>query len=140
MKYSLLLIFAVLSLPAWACTGLQAEDAWLREAPPGASVMAGYVTLSNHNDRPLTLRRIGSKDFGSIDFHQTTIEHGESHMEMLDSLTIPARGAVSLAPGAMHLMLFGARRALKAGDSVTLNLYCAAKKPMKVRFEVRATP
>ena len=141
MMRHLLLITALAAVsPAWACEGITAKDAWLREAPPGATVMAGYVTLVNNSDTPRTLREIRSKDFGAIEFHRTVTENGESRMQMLDNVALPARQSTSLQPGGMHLMMFRVARPLKAGDSVKLNLYCGRKHPLRVDFAVRAAP
>lgn len=139
---TVLLAAAALSLAqaAWACAGIEASDAWLREAPPGATMMAGYVTLTNHGDHPRAVRAVRSPDFGTVEIHRTTIENGEAHMEALERLPIPAHGAAKLQPGGAHLMLFEPTRPLKAGDSVTLNLYCGRQKPMAVPFTVRAVP
>ncbi|TXH03612.1 MAG: copper chaperone PCu(A)C [Nevskiaceae bacterium] len=126
--------------PAWACAGVEASDAWLREAPPGATMMAGYVTLTNRGDHPRAVRAVRSPDFSSVEIHRTTIENGEAHMEALERLPIPAHGEAKLQPGGAHLMLFEPAKPLKAGDSVTLNLYCGRQKPMAVPFTVRAAP
>lgn len=140
MRIALLICAASFSLPAWACPGVSASDAWIREAPPGASVMAGYITLTNTSGKPQTLRGLSSTDFGAVEIHRTITENGQSHMEALDTLAIPAHGTTRLAPGDAHLMLFRAQRPLKAGDTVKMQLSCGRKQRLLVDFAIRAAP
>ena len=39
-------------------------EAWIREAPPHAAALAGYLSLSNASAVPVTLESISSADFG----------------------------------------------------------------------------
>ena len=38
-------------------------DAWIRAAPPGASMLAGYATLKNTGDAPVSLLTVQSDAF-----------------------------------------------------------------------------
>lgn len=99
-----------------------ASHVWIREAPPGVSVMAGYMTLSNFTGKPLVLRDISSSDFGSVMLHRTVEKDGMDSMEAVQDLVIPAHGRVVLAPGGYHLMLMQPHTHLFDGDLVTLTL------------------
>ena len=57
----LLMLFA--STCAHAGGKLGVFDAWIRAAPPGATMMAGYATLKNTGDEPLTLLTVQSDAF-----------------------------------------------------------------------------
>lgn len=103
---------------------LVAEDGWIRAAPPGAGVMAGYVRLSNRSDRPIRCDGASGADFGAIEIHRTMIEDGQSRMLRDQIVEIPARGSAALAPGGYHLMLFRPQRPLAAGDRSSLSLIC----------------
>ena len=52
------------------------NDAWIREAPPNASAMAGYLTITNttKQDRILTFAK--SKQFNAVEIHRTIIKDG----------------------------------------------------------------
>lgn len=126
--------------PVWACEGLQVSGAWIREAPPGAEVMAGYVTLRNPGAKLQTVCHLDSPDFGAIEMHQTIVENGLSKMLALDELEVPARGEARLVPGGLHLMLFRPQRTLKSGDKVQLNFHCGGKQPLSAVFPVQSTP
>ena len=91
--------------PAQADDGLQVTGPWIREAPPGASVLAGYLTLSNTTDTALVIESISSPAFEAVEIHRSWVEDGIARMQAVPGLTIPAAGSFSLAPGGYDLML-----------------------------------
>ena len=122
---------------AIACDGLVVSDAWVREAPPGASVMAAYATLKNGGTKPIKLEGASGADFGSVEMHRTVMQDGTMRMLAETSLPLPPGASVKFEPGGLHLMLFDPSRALKAGDKTALSLLCG-KSATKVEFNVRA--
>lgn len=102
--------------------GLQIENAWIREAPPGATVLAGYLTIKNNEANPITLTGVESPVCNSIMMHNTIVENNVARMVMQESVPIAAGKSVSFAPGGMHLMIMGPKTALHAGDTVKLVL------------------
>lgn len=139
-------LFAVLMcsvLPAWAaanCDGLQVENGWIRSAPPGATMLAGYATVKNSGAKPRTLRDVSGKDFDAIEVHKTLVERGVSRMVYMETVEVPAGGSARFEPGGMHLMLFNPKRALKAGDTLELAFSCGGKKQLKANFQVKDAP
>jgi copper(I)-binding protein len=141
MKKLLIAVLMCSALPAWAaCDGLQITDAWVRTAPPGATMMAGYATVKNTGKQTRTLSGINGKDFDSIEIHKTVIEGGVSKMLMLDTVDIAAQGEARFEPGGMHLMMFSPKRELKAGDTLPLTFSCGGKKRLKANFVVKDAP
>jgi len=134
-----LLISALLltSLPALACPGLSVDDAHIVQGPPGASTLAGFVTFKNAGDKPLVITGASDADFATAEFHQTMMMGSMMHMMHEDSLTIPAKGSLTLAPGGYHLMLNSPKKELKAGDTSTVTLKCGAQS-LDVVFAVKA--
>lgn len=102
---------------------LVVNAAWIREAPPAASVMAGYMTLVNAGDTPLIVTSISSPDFNDAEIHRTVVEDGVARMLPVSQLEIPANNPVRLEPGGLHLMLFEPQRPLPAGETVTLIIH-----------------
>ena len=49
-------------------------DAWIREAPPGATMLAGYATLKNTGDAPLTILTVQSDAFRMTSLHETVVD------------------------------------------------------------------
>lgn len=99
---------------------LQVHDAWIREAPPVASVQAGYFTACNTGEHELMLQDLHSPAFKRVEMHETIEHDGSSSMRKLDELHIAAGDCVKFARGGKHLMLFDAVERLQDGDVVEL--------------------
>ena len=98
-------------------------NAWVREAHPGASVNAGYMTLINVGKENLTLASVKSADFDVVEFHEMGMDDGMMQMRELKTLEITPGAQVKLAPGGKHLMLKKPKRTLVDGDNVELVLH-----------------
>jgi copper(I)-binding protein len=128
MRYlsrSLLLAWLFTAAAAADETGLVVRDAWIREAPPGASVLAGYLQLENRGPEALVVDTMSSRDFGRIELHRTLVEEGVARMLPVGHLEIAAGESVILEPGGMHLMLFNPGRPLQVGDGVDFSIQLA---------------
>jgi copper(I)-binding protein len=117
-----------------------ATDAWIRAAPPTATMHAGYLTITNPTFSDLTVIGARSPDFDRIEIHRTVISEGVARMRSEREVPVPARGHVVFEPGGRHLMLFGARRTLARGDKVQLTLELAGTAPLTVTAEVADGP
>lgn len=133
----LLSVLGSLAAPAFACDELAVTDAWARLAPPTAPVMAGYLTLSNAGKEAVTVRAGSSADFMSVELHNMTHENGVMQMRKLDSLDVAAGGELALAPGGMHLMLIGPKRAFAAGESIQIVLQICDGQQQTITLPVR---
>ncbi|QJD30635.1 copper chaperone PCu(A)C [Methylococcus geothermalis] len=116
---------AFLAAPIYACEGLEIADARVMESPPGASVLAGFATLRNGGDTPITIRRADSPDFSSVEFHSLVRRDGLIRMAVESSLTVPPHGMLAIKSGERHLMLFKPAKDFHAGDRVTIRLFCS---------------
>lgn len=122
--------------PAW--TMVRAEDAWVREAPPSAAAMAGYMTLVNPSGETLTLVGASSPQFGEVQMHViVTDDDGLTKMQQVMKLEIAPKGKLAFAPGSTHLMLMQPKQPLKAGAPVEIVLQWAPKGKTTVRTSVR---
>jgi periplasmic copper chaperone A len=114
-----------------------ATHAWIRLLP-GDLPAAGYVTLQNNDTTTATIAGVHTNAYASAMIHQSTQgANGMSHMTMVDHLSIPAHGAVSLSPSGYHVMLEHASHPLKAGDSINITLSFADGSQLPVSFLVR---
>jgi copper(I)-binding protein len=116
----LLALLAVACAPSPPPEGVSISGAWVRSAPPGAGMTAGYLTVANPTTRDVEIVEIRSDDFESIELHVTVTEDGMARMRRESSVVVPAGESVDFTPGGRHLMLFGAKRPLAEGDSVNL--------------------
>lgn len=116
------------------------EQPWIRLAPPGARVMAGYGLIGNRGGESLVLVGAESEVFGAIEIHETFERDGVMRMRRIPALAIPPGGTVALKPGGLHLMLFRPARVLPEGAEVPIRLRFADGRAVEVRFQVRAGP
>jgi copper(I)-binding protein len=116
------------------------DRAWIREAPPGAPAMAGFVAIEG-GTRDVEIVAARSAAFGRIEIHEMTTEDGVMKMRPIERLEVPAGARLTLAPGAEHLMLYEPKRPLVAGDKVTITLELSNGDPIDVEFAVaKAAP
>jgi len=102
--------------------GIAVDAAWVRAAPPTVTVMAAYMTIRNTTSEKVTLRSITSPQFEKVEMHRSRITDGIMRMQRLDTIEIPPRSQITLAPGGIHLMLVRPRHVLRPGDRVSLVL------------------
>ena len=92
-------------------------------------VTAGYLTLSNNTTQAITITRVTSSEFASVEMHESVIEDGIARMIPLGDLTVHAGESVTFEPGGKHLMLMqptgdddGLTLEFYAGDAVVLTV------------------
>lgn len=116
---------------------MAASHVWIREAPPGVTVMAGYFTLENLSGQTLTLISVASPDFNSVSVHRSVQKNGTDSMEPVANLAIPAHQSVAFAPGGYHLMLMKPVKQFYDGDLVTLTLTFSDHSSLTIMAPVR---
>ena len=109
------------SVHATAADHVHTTHAWIRVLP-GALPAGAYVTLENDGDQPVALIGASSRVYAQVMLHHSSTAGGVSHMTMVDSLSVPARGKAELAPAGYHLMLMHPAAPVKPGTTVRLLL------------------
>jgi len=117
---------------------LSVYDAWIRQAPPGASMMAGYATLKNEGDAPLKVLTVQSDAFRQSSIHETVVERGVSKMRELPRIDLAAGATVEMKPGGAHLMLAEPRHPILVGDKVHMVFLLADGTRVETYFDVVA--
>lgn len=117
---SLFMLGIAVAVPA--AGAIEGRDGWIREAPPGAPVRAGYVELHNGGDTAVTVSGARSPAFGAIEIHEMVGDGDVMRMRRMPGLELSAGEAVRLQPGGKHLMLFRPRAPLSPGEKVTVTL------------------
>lgn len=130
---------AAVASPAPPCLP-KVEQAWVRAAPPGATVLAGYASLRNDCPRPFVLTGVAGRDFMMAMVHETKLSNGQSTMRHARRTVVPAHGLLRLAPGGRHLMLMHPRRALPAGVVLRLELLGEGGLRVPADFPVQRVP
>jgi copper(I)-binding protein len=116
---------------------LVVEQAWIRSVPPGAMMLAGYASLRNEGDTPLTLTGADSADFAGVSMHQSIVENGVERMRPLDHIDIAPGARVEFAPGGKHFMLMRPAHELKAGEKVKIHIATEAGAGATAEFVLR---
>ncbi|AOS62078.1 copper chaperone PCu(A)C [Actinoalloteichus hymeniacidonis] len=98
------------------------SDAWVKAADEGMS--AAFGELPNSSDQDVTVVSATSEASTMLELHETVEnEAGEMTMRQIDGgFVIPANGALTLEPGADHIMLMDLTEPLEAGAEVTFTL------------------
>jgi len=137
MRTAVLIAAVLASTGANACPNLKVEQAWIREAPPGA-MSAAYARLTNTGKQALVVDGARSADFGGAGLHRTVVDAGGMSRMREGRLELAPGASAALEPGGWHLMLFDPARVLKAGDTVPVTLTCGASA-RDVPFLVKAS-
>jgi copper(I)-binding protein len=116
----------------------ESGQAWMRAMPPGQPTAAAYVTIGNPGDTAIRVVAGSSPLAESVEIHESSQEQGVWRMRRLPTLEVPPGGEIVLEPGGIHIMLFGIRQPLKAGDTVPLVLETDAGETLEFEIEVRA--
>ncbi|UTP38459.1 copper chaperone PCu(A)C [Phenylobacterium sp. LH3H17] len=137
-------LFAVfaLTLAAGCAPATQAPaavavtGAWCRAAPVGALAGGCYLTLTaSADDRLVSVATPAAK---RAEIHSMDMTGGVMRMRQLkDGLALPAGKAVTLKPGAEHLMIIGPKQVLAAGGAVPLTLTFKKAPPQTISAPIR---
>jgi copper(I)-binding protein len=134
----LMLVMALFALPAVAgAPAAVVHDPWIREAPPNARALAGYMVIENRGAKALTLVGARSGAFGRVEIHRTATEGDMVQMQRIERVEIPAHSRAAFEPGGRHLMLMKPKRELRAGETVTLELVFDDGRKLPVVYTVR---
>jgi copper(I)-binding protein len=116
---------------------IEVVDPWSRPAPAGATAV-GYMVLTNHGKRPVSLLSANTTAAKAISLHQTTVAAGVATMATLPKgIVIPSGGSVSLSPGGYHMMLEKTVGPLSPDGSVPVTLVFSGGKNLRIDLEVR---
>lgn len=131
------LILAIVAVTgANAASKLTLENPWMRfiiKARPAA----GYFTLRNDSDTAAELTGASSPACGMLMLHQSKQANGIDKMAAVKSISVPAHGTISFAPGSYHLMCMKPQDTLKAGASVPVALTFADGTKLTAQFPVK---
>ena len=99
---------------------VEVSNAWVRSTVPGQPVAGAYLDL--RAQRSVKLVGVASPVAKRCEIHEMKDDGGMMTMRAVDAVDLPAGKTVSLAPGGMHVMLFGLSGPLVAGRKVPLTL------------------
>lgn len=115
---------------------IEVVAAWIRWLPAGLPA-AGYATLVNRGDKPLSLISASSPYYEEITLHRTVQHGGTVSMVPIETLTINPHSSLDFAASAYHFMLMQPRKPLEPGDRVPITLRFLEGASLTVQFAVR---
>lgn len=127
--------FYALMAPANAA-GVAISNAWFRALPSGQPA-GGYFTMENSGAAPVELVAAQSTACGMLMLHKSVSSSGTSRMEDVKSVSVPAGGTVSFAPGGYHLMCMNPGVAMAPGKFVSVTLIFSDGNKAHANFAVK---
>jgi periplasmic copper chaperone A len=116
---------------------VQVRDVWARPGNAGGTT-AVYMTIQNPDSEAEELLNASTDVAEFVELHMSMVGHGDMMtMEEQESIEIPGRATVELAPGGLHVMLINLLVELQPGDTITLGLYFLRAGEMELTVEVR---
>ncbi len=116
---------------------LAVHGAWIREAPPSATVMAGYLVIENSGSAPRQLLGATSTAFNRVQMHATVTAGNRTRMIHESSIDLPPGDVVVFEPGGRHLMLMDPQEELAAGATVVISFLFDGDDQRDISFTVR---
>jgi copper(I)-binding protein len=122
-RRAILAISSVLALAACgkaadtAPSKITVKSAWMRVPPGGRDVSAAYLVIRNDGGAD-TLMSVSSPMADDVQMHISEMSDDVMSMREESTVPIPANSTINYQPGGRHLMVFGVREGLKAGDEV----------------------
>ncbi|HEY8548806.1 MAG TPA: copper chaperone PCu(A)C [Vicinamibacterales bacterium] len=116
---------------------LTISEAWVRPAPKAGGTSAAYMQIDNRTAQDVTVSHITSAAAEVVEAHRTRDDRGMMRMEMVPRLIVPAKGRLTLEPGALHLMLIRLRKPLRDGETVPIVFHLADAPAITVAARVR---
>jgi len=119
------IVLIVVTILIGACGGepqplLVATDVVVTRPMPGMGMSAAYLSLTNNTDQTISISRVTSVQYESVELHESTIENGVARMRAVPRLEIPGGETVTLQRGGKHLMLM---RPTGPADIVSLKFH-----------------
>ncbi len=111
-------------------------QAWMRAGAAGATTGA-YAVIYNTRADSVSIIGATSVVADTVEVHESVQHDGMVHMEPQMSLSIPAGDSVVFAPGGKHFMVRTLKRALSAGETVTVRVLLSDGTTLDAPFVVR---
>lgn len=111
---------------------------WSRALPPNAPTGAAYLIIKNRSIEEDALVSVSSPIASKAELHTHVMMGEVMKMQQVDSVGIAAGGDVTFAPGGNHIMLFGLKQPLVAGESFQLTLVFEKAGAVDVQVNVEA--
>jgi len=118
-----------------ATADLHLMAARLHSPAPGQPVSAGYFTLMNHGDAPVTLVNVESSA-ADVEMHTTRVEAAGTSMRPLENVLIAPDASAVFRRGGHHLMIRNVTPEALAAKSLPVTLVFADGRQLKSHLAI----
>ena len=135
---AVLLIGGIAAAETYSVGGLQIGNPWARATPKGATVGAGYLTITNKGTEADRLIGGSAAPAARFEVHATITENGVAQMRQVRGLEIKPGETIEFRPGGMHVMFMGLKQPLTQGQTVKGTLVFEKAGTVAIEFAVQA--
>lgn len=121
--FALVLLLLAACKPAEVPTEPVFENAWIRPAPPGMKMTAGFGTIHNVTEHAIDIESFSSPTLGDVSLHRTESVGGVSRMKEMGIFSLAPGSSLVMEPGGYHLMIMMPRMQVVQGRPVTLEVH-----------------
>ena len=115
---------------------LKIDHPWSRALPPNAPAGAAYFVIHSSSTADDALMSASSPIADKAELHTHVMLGEVMKMQQINSVGVPAGGEAVFAPGGNHVMLFGLKKPLVAGESFPLTLVFEKAGAVDVQVKV----
>lgn len=123
---------------------IEVEHPWARATAGSVPNGAAYLVLTDHGSAPDRLVSASSPAAERAELHMHMMDNGVMKMRPVDAIEVTPGSSTTLAPGGLHIMLFGLREPLVKGKAFPLTLVFEKAGAVTVEVDVQgagaATP
>ena len=148
LKSSLLLaalllpVFSAANADDYKAGSLLVSDPWSQELPPNAPTVAAYFVIHNQGESADRLLSVDTPVAAKAELHEHVMQGDLMKMQKVETVAVPAKGDLTFAPMAYHVMLLGLkdRSQLRDGQHFPLTLNFEKAGPVQVEVSVQKAP
>ncbi len=115
------------------------DHPWSRQSPMGATVAAGFLTITNNGKEEDRLLKATAAITPNVQLHDMKMDGDVMKMvEIAGGIAIPPGATVELKPMSQHIMFMDLKAPVKEGDVVAGTLTFEKAGPVDIQYEVMA--
>jgi copper(I)-binding protein len=110
---------------------------WMRQPPPGSSVAAGFMTITNNGKEDDRLISATAEVAPMVQLHEMKMVGDVMKMqEVQGGIVIPAGQTVELKPKSLHVMFMNLKSSLVVGEEIKGALTFEKAGTVNINYEV----
>jgi len=117
---------------------IEVEHPWARATAASMSNGAAYMVLNSHGTEPDRLVSASSPVAERAELHMHMMDNGVMKMRPVNAIEVTPGSPTTLAPGGLHIMLFGLKQPLTKGKAFPLTLTFEKAGSVTVEVDVQA--